>query len=130
MKAITIANKLVSISRILVVSVLITLPLNAQAEYYLVYGPPAVPVVCDSCQTRHYYRPVHKTYKAKKCKTAHKKYYRSAHRRSHYSITVYYPVPVSSPSCYSCCSSCGLCNRPITGRLHLMKCITQVPMIE
>ncbi len=104
MKAITIADKLVSISRIFIFSVIITLPLNAQAEYYLVYGPPAV-VTCGSCQThRVYYRPVHrvKVYKHKRC-------YRTTtvRRRSHYSIAVYYPVAVYERRACGCCGCSG-----------------------
>lgn len=111
MKAITVADKLISTGRIFILSALITLPLNAQAEYYLVYGPPAVPVACDSCQSpRPYYRPVHKvhrTHRVKVCKThTYKKCYHhnACKRRSHYNVTVYYPVPVYTPAP---CGSCG-----------------------
>lgn len=102
MKAIHIADKLVSTGRVLVFSALIALPLNARAEYYLVYGPPA----CDYCQTeRVYYRPVHRV-KVYKVKTHHHRrhcYRHVYHRRSHYNITVYYPVP----ACGSCGGCCG-----------------------
>jgi len=113
MKAMNIANKLVSTARVSIFLAIIALPLNAQAEYYLVYGSPAV--ACDSCQTsRVYYRhpcKVHKVHRVKPCK---KRYYHvSCHRRSHYTMSVYYPVPVYTPPC-GCsrpsCGSCGCCN--------------------
>ncbi len=104
MKAIT-ADKLVSTGRILIFSVLILLPLNASAEYYLVYG--GSPVVCDACQSpRPYYRYYRPTCKVHKVRAhTHRKYYyrRVYHRRSHYTMTVYYPAPCGG--CHSC--SCG-----------------------
>lgn len=105
MNAINIADKLVSAGRVFVLSALIALPLNAQAEYYLVYGPAAP--VCDYCQTKRvYYRPVHKVKVHKVKAYSHRKpcYKRVYHRRSHYNITVYYPVPVCArASCGGCC---------------------------
>ncbi|HSW68917.1 MAG TPA: hypothetical protein VLI69_01995 [Gammaproteobacteria bacterium] len=103
MKTIMSANQFVSMGRIFVLVLLFVLPLNSQAEYYLVYGEP----VCDYCQARRvYYRPVHKVkvYKYKHCK----KYYKKTvyHRRSHYSIMVYYPVPVYERASCGCCG-CG-----------------------
>lgn len=110
MKAVNVADKLVSISKICILAALIALPLNAQAEYFLVYSPQA----CDSCQSsRTYYRPVykvhkvHKVYKVAKTKPCQKKYYRTVTRkRNHYNITVYYPVPITQ-SCTTCCGGCG-----------------------
>lgn len=108
MNAITIADKLVSISKILIVSALFTLPLNAQAEYYLVYGPPAVPVACDYCNPRPCYRSscrkVHRVYKHRHIyRYRSRSACRAPYRPSHYSMTVYYPVPVyPQSSCYSC----------------------------
>jgi len=104
MNAVNVADKLVSLGRIFIFSALIALPANAQAEYYLVYGPPEVPTVCDFCQSpQPYYRPVHKV-KTHKHST-HKKYYRAAapRKRNHYSITVYYPVPTYEQTPCSCC---------------------------
>ena len=102
MNAITIASKLVSRSRIFLFSVLIMLPLSAKAEYYLVYGPPEVPVAC--CESpRPYYRHVYRVHH--KCRH---KYYRTVYRRrSHYSITVYYPVPVYTQTYYPYPPCCG-----------------------
>jgi len=103
MSAIFIADKLVSMSRVGVLLALLALPLNTNAEYYLVYGPP----VCDVCGgPQPYYRPVYRTHRVKTYKHIHHKkyYYRTAYRhRSHYSITVYYPVAVyTRPPC-GCC---------------------------
>jgi hypothetical protein len=104
MNAIKIADKLISVSRIAIFSALISLPLSAQAEYYLVYGGPPE-VACDYCGSPRPY-----VYKVKKVKTykykCHKKYYKTYYkkvprRRSHYSITVYYPVPVYPQT--ACC---------------------------
>lgn len=105
MDAITLANKLISKGRMIIFSVLIGLPLTANAEYYLVYGPPEVPAVCDACASpRIYHRPVHKVYKVKKHTCKVKKYYYRPRKQSHYSITVYYPVPVMyAPIPSACC---------------------------
>src|SRR5579864_4780316 len=107
MKAMNVANKLVSTARVSIFLAIIALPLNAQAEYYLVYGP--APVACDYCHTsRVYYRPVYRMHKVHRVKTCKKRYYHvSYHRRSHYTMTVYYPVPVyTRPSC-GCCGCDG-----------------------
>lgn len=103
MKAMNVADKLVSTARVSIFIAVIALPLNAQAEYYLVYGPPAV--ACDYCHTsRVYYRPVHRVCRVHKVRPCHRRcYHVTHHRRSHYSTTVYYPVPVyPRPSCGYC----------------------------
>jgi hypothetical protein len=103
MKAMNVADKLVSTARFFLVLAIIALPLNAQAEYYLVYGAPAP--VCDYCHVkRACHAPVHRVYKVKTCK---KRYYRPCyHRRSHYNMTVYYPVPVYQQRSCGCCGGC------------------------
>lgn len=103
MNAMNLADKLVSISRICILSALIALPLNAQAEYYLVYEAPP----CYSCyKPRPCYRPVHKVHKAKVHKAKpYKKCHRPVYRkRSHYNVSVYYPVPTSTQN--ACGSGC------------------------
>ncbi len=104
MKAIKIANKLISAVGISFLSIAIAWPLAARAEYYLVYGPPDVPVVCDTC-ARTYYRPVHK-HKVHQTKYKKRYYYpTNVRKRSHYSITVYYPVPTYVQM--NPCTCCG-----------------------
>jgi hypothetical protein len=101
MKAKTLADKLVSTARVFILISLMALPLNAAAEYYVVYDTPAP---CGSCHAKRvYYRPVHHRAHCS-CK---KKYYHTAYRkRNHYSVTVYYPVPMSQERPCGCSSGC------------------------
>ncbi|HSW93482.1 MAG TPA: hypothetical protein VLJ15_03910 [Gammaproteobacteria bacterium] len=111
MNAMNVACKLVSTIRVAVLVVLIALPLNAAAEYYLVYESP---MVCGGCEAhRVYYRPSHRVHRVHcACARSHHRYYHRyyravCHRRSHYSIAAYYPVPVySRPRC-GCCGCDG-----------------------
>ncbi len=109
MKTKIIRNKLVSLVKSSAIVLLVALPFNAQAEYYVTYGPSG----CATCATYHRvvhrYHGCHKVYKHR----VHKVYRytngcNSAPQRrpGHYRMTVYYPVPVYATPCGGCCG-CG-----------------------
>jgi len=104
MNAIKIANKLVSVVASCLISLAIVFPLSARADYYLVEGSDA-PMFCDSCE-HTYYRPVYKhRVHYVKHHYHHHYYYPRTVRRSHYTITVYYPVPTYVET--NPCTCCG-----------------------
>jgi hypothetical protein len=101
-----IINRLYSLLKISALSLLITLPLEVRAEYFLVYGAPVSYSSCDTCTVVYKKRPVHHRYHAAKYKK-HKPCYQSTSRRhSSYTMTVYYPLPAyawAPPPCGGCC---------------------------
>jgi len=97
-----IGMRFVSLLSTSVFCLLMAMSFDVQAEYFLVYGPPAPFVVCSSCETRHvvthrYHRP-HQYHRVRRQFVSHV-------RRSSYSVTVFYPVPAYAWAPPPCC--CG-----------------------
>ncbi len=104
MKTESIGHKLISLLKTSVFAILVTLPFNAYAEYYVVAGS-------SGCATYSTYRPVvrhhcyhryHRVHRVHRCG-----YYSQCvapRRTGSYSMTVYYPMPayVWAPPCGGC----------------------------
>lgn len=98
-----------SLSKLCVLLTLTLFSSQALAEYYVVQSaPPRTVIVCNTCKAPQ--KVIHKTvHHPKKCYTKHKRHkYIAPKKRSHYSVSVYYPV-VSSCGYYSPCQTCNAC---------------------
>jgi hypothetical protein len=91
-------------------SVLIMLPMESRGDYYVVNGPADDSYSTSECCTRvHHHRVIKHHYRPQKVHRVrhHCRHHRSYthHRRSSYSMTVYYPVPAYSwaPPPQPCC---------------------------
>jgi hypothetical protein len=70
----------VSLSRFILVILIMVFTSSAMAEYYIVYPASAAPC----CQTRHVYKKVYKRHYRNPCKRAYRRVYRSSPRIQKY----------------------------------------------